>query len=101
LIWSVVAIVLGVTLRFAIADAVRGSGIPVVPLLRGLSHLPWVPFVIYSLLLSPILEEYCWRGFIVQRAGIVPGSAMFGLAHTAALCAVLPPMHAWLISLPT
>lgn len=42
---------------------------------------PWAGFVIYMLVLNPLLEEYYWRSFLQERAGIFLTTTLFAIMH--------------------
>ncbi len=42
---------------------------------------PWPLFGLYILIVNPILEEYYWRDYLQERAGLFLSTALFGLIH--------------------
>lgn len=50
--------------------------------LNALSYTsPWFGFVLYILCFNPLIEEYYWRGFLLERAGRLPTAGFFALMH--------------------
>lgn len=104
--WAAPSIALALTLGagiWALGRGLQARGWLGPPETRGLLLRlePWWFFVVYSLALNALLEEWFWRGFLLPRSGLVPGGMLFGLMHFAGLVAVLAPLDALLLSAPT
>jgi membrane protease YdiL (CAAX protease family) len=62
---------------------------------------PWWTFVVYSLCVNPLLEEFFWRGFLLPKTGVALGGGLFWLMHAAAASVFLALPDAVVFTLPT
>lgn len=62
---------------------------------------PWWTFVIYSLCVNPLLEEFFWRGFLLPKTGVALGGGLCWLMHAAAASVFLALPEAVIFTLPT
>jgi len=61
---------------------------------------PWWMFVLYSLCVNALVEEFFWRGFLLRGTGIVAGAVFFWLMHVAAVSVFVSPSDAVWFTLP-
>lgn len=61
---------------------------------------PWKWYVVYSLLVNPLSEEFYWRGFLLKRMSVMRNAWLFWLMHAAISTAFVPPLRAICFTLP-
>lgn len=83
--WLPTAIILSaLTLAFFYVFGVwlQSSGfVPSQKMRLFLNTEPWAAFGLYWICINPAAEEFYWRGFLLQRTGILLGSVYFALMH--------------------
>ena len=61
---------------------------------------PWPLYVVYSLLVNPLSEEFYWRGFLLKRMSIYRNAWLFWLVHAVIAMVFDRPLRAIWFTLP-